>query len=205
MAIAASFAMLAMSATGPGLAHLGNETLGAMAGLAHGRATGLLLPEVMDFNLMTDPAKFAAIAELMGEDTTGLSDIEAGEMAIEAVRRLLFDLGMPQTLTEVGVTEDKIPELGQRACRDQGPGRQDGGLPGDHDRPGGGTVYQSPLGQFRVEDWGPPTVLAAASFRLVKWTRSAIRFAAAGTVTSMDHQNPSLKRFLSAVRRHWWH
>lgn len=121
MSIAASFGMLAMSLTGPGLAHLGNETLGEMAGLAHGRATGLLLPEVMQFNLMSDPAKFAAVAELMGEDTSGLSDIEAGEMAVDAVRRLLFDLGMPQTLTEVGVGEDKIPELARELAEVRGP------------------------------------------------------------------------------------
>jgi alcohol dehydrogenase class IV len=121
MAIAASFAMLAMSATGPGLAHLGNETLGAMAGLSHGRATGLLLPEVMQFNLMTDPAKFAAIAELLGEETAGMSDVEAGEMSVEAVRRLLFDLDMPQTLTEVGVDEDKVPELAKELAETRGP------------------------------------------------------------------------------------
>jgi alcohol dehydrogenase class IV len=121
MSIAASTAMLAMSFTGPGLAHLGNETLGEMAGLAHGRATALLLPEVMSFNLMTDPAKFAAIAELMGEETAGLSDIEAGEMAVDAVRRLMFDLEMPQTLSEVGVSEDKIPELAKELAETRGP------------------------------------------------------------------------------------
>lgn len=121
MSIAASFAMLAMSLTGPGIAHLGNETLGEMAGLTHGRATALLLPEVMDFNLMSDPAKFANVAELMGEDTTGLSDIEAGEMAAEAVRRLMYDLGMPQTLTEVGITEDKIPELAKELAEVRAP------------------------------------------------------------------------------------
>jgi alcohol dehydrogenase class IV len=121
MAIAASFGMLAMSATGPGLAHLGNETLGAMAGLSHGRATGLLLPEVMQFNLMTDPAKFANIAELLGEETAGMSDIEAGEMSVEAVRRLLFDLDMPQTLTEVGVNEDKILELAKELAENRAP------------------------------------------------------------------------------------
>jgi alcohol dehydrogenase class IV len=121
MAIAASFAMLAMSATGPGLAHLGNETLGAMAGLAHGRATGLLLPEVMQFNLMTDPAKFAAIAELLGEETAGMSDVEAGEMSVEAVRRLLFDLDMPQTLTEVGLNEDKVLELAKELAETRAP------------------------------------------------------------------------------------
>jgi alcohol dehydrogenase class IV len=121
MSIAASTGMLAMSMTGPGLAHAGNETLGAMAGLTHGRATALLLPEVMQFNLMADPPKFARIAELLGEDTAGLSTIEAGELAIKAVRRLLEDLGMPQTLTEVGVTEEQIPELAKELAETRRP------------------------------------------------------------------------------------
>jgi len=57
----------------------------------------------------------------MGEEVMGLSDIEAGEVAIEAVRRLQFDLGMPQTLTEVGVSEDKIPELAKELAETRGP------------------------------------------------------------------------------------
>jgi alcohol dehydrogenase class IV len=121
LSIAASTAMLAMSLTGPGIAHLMNETLGEMAGLAHGRATGLLLPWVMEFNLMTCPRRFADIAELMGERTCGLSDIEAGEKAVAAVRRLMSDLGMPQTLTAVGVGQDKIPELATELVETRGP------------------------------------------------------------------------------------
>jgi alcohol dehydrogenase class IV len=121
VSIAASFAMLAMSLTGPGLAHLGSETLGEMAGLSHGRATGLLLHGVMQFNLMSDPAKFAAVAQMMGEDIEGLSSLEAGEMAVDAVRRLLSDLGMPLTLTEVGLSEEKIPELAKELAEVRAP------------------------------------------------------------------------------------
>jgi len=121
LSIAASTAMLAMSLTGPGIAHLMNETLGEMAGLAHGRATGLLLPWVMEFNLMTNPRRFADIAEIMGEKVCGLSDIEAGEKAVAAVRRLMTDLGMPQTLTAVGVGEDNIPELAKELVETRGP------------------------------------------------------------------------------------
>lgn len=121
LSIAASAAMFAMSATGPGIAHLMNETLGEMAKLAHGRATALVLPWVMEFNLMSNPRRFADIAEFMGEEVSGLSDIEAGEMAVEAVRRLMSDLGMPQTLTEVNVGEDKIPELARELVETRGP------------------------------------------------------------------------------------
>jgi alcohol dehydrogenase len=111
MSIAASFAMLAMSMTGPSLIHLGNEHLGDITLIPHGRAMGVLMVAVMEFDLMADPPKFRQLAEFFGENTAGLSDIEAGEAAIAAVRRLLDDLEMPQTLTEVGVGKDKIPEL----------------------------------------------------------------------------------------------
>ena len=57
----------------------------------------------------------------MGEKTCGLSDIEAGEKAVAAVRRLMSDLGMPQTLTAVGVGEDKIPELARELVETRGP------------------------------------------------------------------------------------
>lgn len=121
LSIAASTAMLAMSFTGPGIAHLMNETLGEMAGLSHGRATGLLLPWVMEANLMTAPHRFRDIAQFMGENTEGLSDLEAGELAVEAVHRLLSDLGMPQTLSEVGVAEEQIPELARELVETRGP------------------------------------------------------------------------------------
>jgi len=57
----------------------------------------------------------------MGEQTYGLSDIEAGELAVDAVRRLMSDLGMPQTLTAVNVGEDKIPELARELVETRGP------------------------------------------------------------------------------------
>jgi alcohol dehydrogenase len=111
MAIAASFAMLAMSMAGPSLIHLGNEHLGDITLIPHGRAMGLLMVAVMRFDLMADPGKFRQLAGFFGEDTTGLSDLEAGDVAIAAVQRLLDDLQMPQTLTEIGLSEDRIPEL----------------------------------------------------------------------------------------------
>lgn len=120
LSIAASTAMFAMSSTGPGIAHLMNETLGEMAGLTHGRATGVVLPEAMQTNLMACPRRFRDIAEFLGEQTCGLSDIEGGEKAIAAVRRLMSDMGMPQTLTAVGIDEGKIPELARELVETRG-------------------------------------------------------------------------------------
>jgi len=88
--------------------------LGKKAHISHGATVTLLLPHVMEFNLLGNPAKFARIAELMGEDIIGLSVSEAAAETVETVKRLITDLEMPQRLSEisgVSVTEADIPAL----------------------------------------------------------------------------------------------
>ena len=111
MSVGASFAMLAGSVAGVGLAHFMNIALGKRAGISHGSAVSLMLPYVMEFNLISDPEKFAEVARLLGEDTSGLSTREAALKSIAAVRALLSDLNMPQRLTEVGITAGDVPFL----------------------------------------------------------------------------------------------
>ena len=79
--------------------------------LSHGAKVGLLLPYVMEFNLISDPGKFAEVARLMGENTCGLSTMDAALKSVASVRRLLTDLGVPQRLSDVGITEADIPNL----------------------------------------------------------------------------------------------
>ena len=55
--------------------------------------------------------KFAKIAWLMGEKSDGLSMRERAEKSVETVRRLSMDLGLKQTLGEVGIGEDHIQEM----------------------------------------------------------------------------------------------
>jgi alcohol dehydrogenase class IV len=72
-----------------------------------------MLPAVMQFNLVGNLAKFAEIAELMGQPTEGLSTREAAEESVSAVMILAEDLNVPTTLSEFGVTAEHIPELAQ--------------------------------------------------------------------------------------------
>jgi alcohol dehydrogenase len=111
LAMAASAAMAAGSVAGVGIAHFMNHGLARKAHTSHGSTVALMLPYVMEFNLVSNPAKFAEVARLLGEETYGLSVMDAAQESAVAVRRLLNDLEMPQTLTEVGVTEADIPEL----------------------------------------------------------------------------------------------
>ncbi|MFH0915483.1 MAG: iron-containing alcohol dehydrogenase [bacterium] len=110
LSIAAAVAMLAGSVGGVGIAHFMNHALHhKKVHLSHGAKVGLLLPYVMEYNLISGPDKFAEVARLMGENTRGLSTMDAALKSVAAVRRLLSDLGVPQRLSEVGITEADIP------------------------------------------------------------------------------------------------
>lgn len=121
----AAGAMLVASSMGGvsfGVARLGNvhamaHPLGGFFDLPHGVANAILLPHVMRYNLLADSGKYRRIAELLGEDCSGLSDREAARVAIEAVEELSRDIGIPRTLREVGVTEDLISSMSGDAMK----------------------------------------------------------------------------------------
>ena len=54
----------------------------------------------------------------MGVDTTGMSDEEAAVAAVNAVKQLSVDLGIPQTLREIGIPENALPQLANDAFND---------------------------------------------------------------------------------------
>jgi alcohol dehydrogenase class IV len=60
----------------------------------------------MEYNLIACPERFADIAQAMGEETRGLTMMEKASKAIEAVRKLSDDVGIPKGLRQVGVTDE---------------------------------------------------------------------------------------------------
>jgi alcohol dehydrogenase len=86
-----------------------------MFSTAHGLANAVLLPYVVDYNIIGSPEKYANVAELMGFDNEGLPLREAAQMAVEAVYRLNTDVGIPATLADLDIPADKIPEMAEIA------------------------------------------------------------------------------------------
>jgi 1,3-propanediol dehydrogenase len=86
--------------------------------MPHGVANAVLLPHVARYNLIANPEKFADIAEFMGENTDGLSTMDAAELAIHAIARLSADIGIPQHLRELGVKEADFPYMAEMALKD---------------------------------------------------------------------------------------
>ena len=100
--------------------HAIGHMIGPLYKQPHGMACGLTLPYVMEHNLPAVPEKLAMIAEAMGEDVRSLSAIQAGYKAVCAVKRLLEEVKVPQSLKEIGVEKDDIPKLVQTAMTDAG-------------------------------------------------------------------------------------
>jgi len=124
MAVAASLAMLAASVSSVGLVHYMNEPLGKRAHIPHGKACTMLLPNVMEYNLVANPPKFAKVAELMGENISGLPVMGAAAKSVDAVRRLAKDLGMPKKLSEIRgnpLAEADIPSMVKEVHSKMGP------------------------------------------------------------------------------------
>lgn len=120
MLLGSMLAGLVISNTGTGNDHALARALGGLCDVAHGTATALLLPEVLQFNASAQPEKFRQIANAMGVSTNGTPREIAREL-VDEISHLLDELGVPRRLSEVGVQESHIPDLVQVALRNVGP------------------------------------------------------------------------------------
>ncbi|CAA9209196.1 MAG: Alcohol dehydrogenase [uncultured Chloroflexi bacterium] len=107
-ALGSFYAGIAITNAGTGLCHAMAYPLGGAYHVPHGMANALLLPAVLEYNMVADLAKMARVAEAMGEQVVGLSVYDAAQRGVEAVRRLCRDVGLPAGLREVGVSEDAL-------------------------------------------------------------------------------------------------
>jgi alcohol dehydrogenase len=118
MAYAEYMAGDAFSNAGLGIVHAMAHTLGGIYDLPHGQCNAIILPYVMKFNLPAKPDKFAQIAKQLGVDISGMTNREAGLAAVEQVEKLKQDVGVTQTLGEIGLKEEDIERCANFALKD---------------------------------------------------------------------------------------
>lgn len=106
MLIASSMAAMCFINTMVGAVHATAHALGARYGIPHGLANAIMLPAVMTFNLEEIPERYMMIADAMGIDVRGMSPHDAGAQAVEAVIKLKRNIGLTDTLADLGVPED---------------------------------------------------------------------------------------------------
>lgn len=92
-------------------AHACALSLGGKFHVAHGVATSLMLPAIMRYNSIAAPEKFAHIAEAFGENVKGLAPMDKAGKAIDAIVRLIGDVGFELGLENHGVTREDIDDL----------------------------------------------------------------------------------------------
>jgi alcohol dehydrogenase class IV len=96
---------------GLGMVHAMANTVGAYFNTSHGITNAVILPYVLEFNMIANVKKYAELARAMGEKTEQITDRQAAAVFIEAVKTLSKDIGIPQNLRDIGVTEDSLPAM----------------------------------------------------------------------------------------------
>lgn len=110
---------MAFSNVGLGVVHGMAHPLSAFYDTPHGVANAVLLPYVMAFNAPYTGEKFREIARAMGvKGVDEMSEEEYRKAAIDAVKQLSKDVGIPQTLKEIGVKEEDLDALADAAMAD---------------------------------------------------------------------------------------
>jgi len=102
MCYAQYLAGMAFNNASLGHVHAMAHQLGGFYDLPHGECNAILLPHVSRFNLISKMDRFAKIAQLLGEDITGLSIRDAADKALDAIKKLSSDIGIPAGLIELG-------------------------------------------------------------------------------------------------------
>lgn len=102
MCYAQYLAGMAFNNASLGHVHAMAHQLGGFYDLPHGECNAILLPHVCQFNLIAKVNRFVKIARLMGENVEGLSPRDGAELAIEAIKQLSADIGIPEGLVALG-------------------------------------------------------------------------------------------------------
>lgn len=118
MALGQYVAGMGFSNVGLGIVHSMAHPLGAVYDTPHGVANAIILPTVMEYNAEATGEKYREIARVMGvEGVDAMTQEEYRKAAIDAVKKLSQDVGIPANLKDIVKPED-IPFLAQSAYDD---------------------------------------------------------------------------------------
>jgi alcohol dehydrogenase class IV len=117
MLLASTMAAMAFTRTRLGNVHAMSHPLGAHFDVPHGVANAILLPYVMEWNLLACLETYPVVASALGEPAGDASTRAAAEAAVEAVRALARDVQIPPRLRDVGVLREGIPAMTDDAMK----------------------------------------------------------------------------------------
>lgn len=118
MALGQYIAGMGFSNVGLGIVHSMAHALGAFYDTPHGVANAMLLPTVMEYNAEATGEKYKDIVVAMGGNIEGLSQDQYRKLAVELVKKLSDDVGIPKSLNEIGVKKEDLDALSETAFAD---------------------------------------------------------------------------------------
>jgi alcohol dehydrogenase len=117
MALANIMAGMAFSNSGTTAVHAMALPLGAVSHAPHGLVNGLLLPHVLEYNIPVCAQRLTNIACWLGERIEGLSEFEAARKAVDHIKKLIIDVGLPSRMREIGVKESDIRAMAENTIQ----------------------------------------------------------------------------------------
>lgn len=109
------YAGIAFNNSAVGLVHAMSRPLGAYYGIPHGEANAMLLPAILEYNLMVSADKYCDIAAVIGLETTGMDRNEVAERLVEFIAELFYKLPLKSRLSEFSVANEDIPQMAKAA------------------------------------------------------------------------------------------
>lgn len=110
------FAGIAFAWARLGNVHAMSHPVSAFFHVPHGVANSILLPTIVEYNALADHGRYEKIYNYISKESEPVVDF-VPEMLVDEARELLKDLGIPSRLSDVGVTEDKIPQMAADAMK----------------------------------------------------------------------------------------
>lgn len=116
MMLGSTLAGIAFAWAKLGNVHAMSHPVSGFFHVAHGVANSILLPAILDYNALADHGRYRVIYNYITNGNKADNSFTP-DMLGNAFRKLNQELGIPTTLSEVGVTEDKIPEMAADAMK----------------------------------------------------------------------------------------
>ncbi len=110
------FAGIAFAWARLGNVHAMSHPVSAFFNVPHGVANSILLPVIVEYNALADHGRYEKIYNYIREKKDPAQDFNP-QMLVDEIKKLIADLGIPGSLSEVGVTEDKIPQMAEDAMK----------------------------------------------------------------------------------------
>lgn len=115
MLLGSTFAGVAFHFAKLGNVHAMAHPVGGFFNVAHGVANAILLPVCLEYNALADDGKYKRIYDYIS--LTPSKDCFTPDILVSEIKKLTESLGIPKSLAEVGVTEDKIPQMAADAMK----------------------------------------------------------------------------------------